>query len=76
MVLDLLVREPFAVDWEEIYERTSGHAVFGSRPGAVRQESALYKEFLAERAEILKHKWIERKPGKTSALKELCWIGL
>ena len=23
------------------------------------RESALYKEFLAERAEILKHKWIE-----------------
>ena len=23
------------------------------------KESALYKEFLAERAEILKHKWIE-----------------
>ena len=29
------------------------------------KESALYKEFLAERAEILKHKWIEsEKAGK------------
>ncbi len=29
------------------------------------RESALYKEFLAERAEILKHKWIEsEKAGK------------
>lgn len=25
------------------------------------QKSALYKEFLAEREEILKHKWIESK---------------
>ena len=29
------------------------------------KESALYKEFLAERAEILKHKWFEsEKAGK------------
>ena len=29
------------------------------------RESAFYKEFLAERAEILKHKWIEsEKAGK------------
>ncbi len=29
------------------------------------KDSALYKEFLAERAEILKHKWIEsEKAGK------------
>ena len=29
------------------------------------KESALYKEFLAERAEILKHKWIESEKAGT-----------
>jgi len=28
------------------------------------KESALYKEFLAERAEILKHKWIEERKSR------------
>jgi len=37
------------------------------------KDSALYKEFLAERTEILKHKWIEsEKAGKD---RELCLIG-
>ena len=41
------------------------------------KESALYKEFLAERAEILKHKWIEsEKAGSDIGFeKALCdWI--
>ena len=41
------------------------------------KESALYKEFLAERAEILKHKWIEsEKAGADIGFeKALCdWI--
>ena len=29
------------------------------------KDSALYKEFLAERAEILKHKWIESEKAGT-----------
>ena len=39
--------------------------------------SALYKEFLAERAEILKHKWIEsEKAGKDIGFERalLDWI--
>jgi hypothetical protein len=40
------------------------------------KNSVLYKEFLAERAEILRHKWIEsEKPEETSALKRPCSIG-
>ena len=31
----------------------------GRGPGDGSKESALYKEFLAEREEILRHKWIE-----------------
>ena len=31
----------------------------GKAPDALLHGSALYKEFLAEREEILKHKWIE-----------------
>jgi len=41
------------------------------------RESALYKEFLAERAEILKHKWIEsEKAGKDIGFEKalLDWI--
>ena len=41
------------------------------------RESALYKEFLAERAEILKHKWIEsEKAGKDIGFERalLDWI--
>jgi len=41
------------------------------------KESALYKEFLAERAEILKHKWIEsEKAGKDIGFERalLDWI--
>ena len=41
------------------------------------KESALYKEFLAERAEILKHKWIEsEKAGKEIGFERalLDWI--
>ncbi len=40
------------------------------------KNSVLYKEFLAERAEILKHKWIEsEKAGKESGSKRhLDWI--
>lgn len=41
------------------------------------KESALYKEFLAERAEILKHKWIEsEKAGKDIGFEKalLDWI--
>ncbi len=41
------------------------------------KESALYKEFLAERAEILKHKWIEsEKEGKDIGFERalLDWI--
>ena len=40
------------------------------------KNSVLYKEFLAEREEILKHKWIEsEKAGTISALKRRCSIG-
>ena len=40
------------------------------------KNSVLYKEFLAEREEILKHKWIEsEKRAKTSALKKRSSIG-
>ena len=41
------------------------------------KESALYKEFLAERTEILKHKWIEsEKAGKDIGFEKalLDWI--
>ena len=41
------------------------------------KESALYKEFLAERTEILKHKWIEsEKAGKDIGFERalLDWI--
>jgi hypothetical protein len=41
------------------------------------KDSALYKEFLAERAEILKHKWIEsEKVGKDIGFEKalLDWI--
>ena len=41
------------------------------------KESALYKEFLAERAEVLKHKWIEsEKAGKDIGFERalLDWI--
>ena len=41
------------------------------------KESALYKEFLAERAEILKHKWIEsEKAGSDIGFEKalLDWI--
>jgi len=41
------------------------------------KDSALYKEFLAERAEILKHKWIEsEKAGKDIGFERalLDWI--
>jgi len=41
------------------------------------KESALYKEFLAERAEILKHKWIEsEKAGEDIGFERalLDWI--
>jgi hypothetical protein len=41
------------------------------------KESALYREFLAERAEILKHKWIEsEKAGKDIGFERalLDWI--
>jgi hypothetical protein len=41
------------------------------------RESALYREFLAERAEILKHKWIEsEKAGKDIGFERalLDWI--
>jgi hypothetical protein len=41
------------------------------------KESALYKEFLAERAVNFEAQ-VDRerkRPGKTSALKERCWIG-
>jgi hypothetical protein len=41
------------------------------------KKSALYKEFLAERAEILKHKWIEsEKAGKDIGFERalLDWI--
>jgi hypothetical protein len=41
------------------------------------KQSALYKEFLAERAEILKHKWIEsEKAGKDIGFERalLDWI--
>ena len=41
------------------------------------QNSVLYKEFLAERAEILKHKWIEsEKAGKDIGFERalLDWI--
>ena len=41
------------------------------------RDSALYKEFLAERAEILKHKWIEsEKAGKDIGFEKalLDWI--
>ena len=41
------------------------------------KESAFYKEFLAERAEILKHKWIEsEKAGKDIGFERalLDWI--
>jgi hypothetical protein len=41
------------------------------------KESALYKEFLAERAEILKHKWIEsEKAGRDIGFERalLDWI--
>jgi hypothetical protein len=41
------------------------------------RESALYKEFLAERGEILKHKWIEsEKAGKDIGFERalLDWI--
>jgi hypothetical protein len=31
----------------------------GSDPKAVMMNSSLYREFLAEREEILRHKWIE-----------------
>jgi hypothetical protein len=37
---------------------TSTHEVNESEAGLLRQ-STLYREFLAEREEILKHKWIE-----------------
>ena len=41
------------------------------------KESLLYKEFLAEREEILRHKWIEsERPDTTLALKKPYWIGL
>jgi len=46
------------------------------QPQFVR-DSALYKEFLAERAEILKHKWIEsEKAGKDIGFERalLDWI--
>lgn len=41
------------------------------------KDSALYKEFLAERAEILKHKWIEsEKAGRDIGFERalLDWI--
>jgi len=45
--------------------------------GQFVKDSALYKEFLAERAEILKHKWIEsEKAGKDIGFERalLDWI--
>lgn len=49
----------------------------GSRDRAVLERSSLYKEFLAEREEILKHKWIEsEKAGKDIGFEKalLDWI--
>ena len=46
-------------------------------PAQFVKDSALYKEFLAERAEILKHKWIEsEKAGKDIGFERalLDWI--
>jgi hypothetical protein len=40
------------------------------------KNSTLYREFQAEREEILKHKWIEsERPATTSVLKERSRIG-
>ena len=38
------------------------------------KESALYKEFLAERAEILKHKWIESEKAGRDLGEQALWI--
>ncbi len=46
-------------------------------PAQFVKNSVLYKEFLAERAEILKHKWIEsEKAGKDIGFEKalLDWI--
>ncbi len=37
----------------------------GERPSEFVKNSVLYKEFLAEREEILKHKWIESEKAGT-----------
>ncbi len=40
------------------------------------KRSSLYQEFLAEREEILKHKWLEsERLARTSGLKRPCLIG-
>lgn len=47
------------------------------RSGAFLERSSLYQEFLAEREEILKHKWIEsEKAGKDIGFERalLDWI--
>jgi len=49
----------------------------GNRDRAVLERSSLYKEFLAEREEILKHKWIEsEKAGEDIGFEKalLDWI--
>ena len=46
-------------------------------PSSLLRESALYKEFLAEREEVLKHKWIEsQKAGYDIGFEQalLDWI--
>ena len=46
-----------------------------NRP-AMAERSSLYREFLAEREEIIRHKWLSRKrPVETSVSSEPCSTG-
>jgi hypothetical protein len=48
-----------------------------SHPHTILRQSSLYREFLAEREEILRHKWIEsEKAGKDIGFEKalLDWI--
>ena len=61
---------------EKDREMSSATAVQPEQPQFVKN-SVLYKEFLAEREEILKHKWIEsEKAGKAIGFEKalLDWI--
>jgi hypothetical protein len=44
-------------------------------PNSIREEFCSHKEFLAEREEVLKHKWIERKAGSDIGFEKVLLIG-